>query len=146
LCCVCFQCFDAVGWVAERASCPTCKKTLSGGVLAQLSIWDKVRYRFAYGPSDATATGTRYGTDLHMAHLMPLPQTCKYNTLTLLHLFYSPLDFVWDYRVKSRLVLVPAHFSNPRQSPEGCKTDVVVCECCTCMFQMLIVLITKLMS
>jgi len=28
--------------------------------------------------------------------------------------------------VKYRLVLVPAHLGNPGQSPEGCKTDVVV--------------------
>ena len=34
------QCFDAVGWVAGRAS--ACKK-LSGGVLAWLSVWSDVQ-------------------------------------------------------------------------------------------------------
>jgi len=49
------------------------------------------------------------------------------------------LKLLWDFllllttvtilslaSVKSRLVLVPAHSSNPRQSPESCKMDVVV--------------------
>ena len=35
--CCCLQCFDAVGWVAGRAS------ELSGGVLAWLSVWSKVQ-------------------------------------------------------------------------------------------------------
>jgi len=36
--------------------------------------------------------------------------------------------------VKSRLVLVPAHPGNPRQSPQGCKMDVCVRACvCACV-------------
>jgi len=48
---LCLQCFDAVGWSAERH--PACKK-LSGWVLAWLSVW--TRCIFAHGPTDATAT------------------------------------------------------------------------------------------
>ena len=44
--------------------------------------------------------------DLHMAQQMPLPLSLA--------------------SVKSRLVLVVAHPSNPGQSPEGCKMDVYV--------------------
>jgi len=44
----CLQCFDAVGWAAGRESS---LQELSGGVLLC-----GARCRFAYGPSDATAT------------------------------------------------------------------------------------------
>ena len=37
---MCLQCFDAVGWVAERH--PACNKQ-SGGVLAWLSVWNEVQ-------------------------------------------------------------------------------------------------------
>ena len=37
---LCLQCFDAVGWAAERASG---RKKLSGEVLAWLSVWNKVQ-------------------------------------------------------------------------------------------------------
>jgi len=47
------------------------------------------------------------GADLHKDQLMPLS------------LFLAS--------VRSRLVLVPAHPGNPRQSLEGRKTDVCVC-------------------
>jgi len=45
------QCFDALGWVAGRAS--ACKN-LSGGVLRDYV--SRVRCRLACGPADATAT------------------------------------------------------------------------------------------
>ena len=37
---ICFQCFDAVAWGEEGH--PACKKNLSCGVLAWLSVWSKV--------------------------------------------------------------------------------------------------------
>jgi len=46
------QCFDAVDWVARRAS--GLQKKLSGGVLAWLSVWGDVE--ICTWPSDATAT------------------------------------------------------------------------------------------
>jgi len=46
---MCLQCFDAVGWVAGRASG---RKKLSDVVLVWLSVWSKVHI---YGPADATA-------------------------------------------------------------------------------------------
>ena len=52
-CCVCFLAFSAfmllVGWQEGHPAC----KELSGGMLAWLF---GARYRFAYGPADATAT------------------------------------------------------------------------------------------
>jgi len=50
------------------------------------------------------------GADLHLAQLMPLPLTVSCS-------------------VKSRLVLVPAHWGNPGQSPEGRKMGMCVCVC-----------------
>jgi len=46
-----YQCFDAVGWAAGRASG---LKKMSGEVLA--CYLSGVRCRFAYGPADATVT------------------------------------------------------------------------------------------
>jgi len=41
--------------------------------------------------------------------------------------------------VKSRLILVPAHLGNPRESPEGHKMDVCVWVCvCMCVWIVLI--------
>jgi len=40
--------------VGRQEGHPACKNTLSGGVLAWLSVWSEVR--LAYGPADATAT------------------------------------------------------------------------------------------
>jgi len=51
------------------------------------------------------------GADLHMAQLMPL-------TLTVFCFSKIQIGFTF---------LVPAHPSNPRQSPEGCEMDVCVC-------------------
>jgi len=48
---LCLQCFDAVGWVAGIIL-PV--KTMSGEVMAWLSVWSEMR--FAYGSADATAT------------------------------------------------------------------------------------------
>jgi len=50
------------------------------------------------------------GADLHMAQLMPLP-------LTVSCVSKIQIGFV---------ILVPAHPGNPRESPEGRKTDVYV--------------------
>jgi len=47
----CLQCFDAVAWVAEGHT--ACKNWVVGCWRGYLS---GVRYRFAYGPADATAT------------------------------------------------------------------------------------------
>ena len=55
--CVCYhhKAFSALTLLAGRQEGrPACKK-LSGGVLAWLSVWSEVQ-RFAYGPTDATAT------------------------------------------------------------------------------------------
>ena len=38
---LCIQCFDAVGWAQEGH--PACKKNLSGGVLAWLSVWSEMQ-------------------------------------------------------------------------------------------------------
>ena len=48
------------------------------------------------------------GADLHMAQLMPLPLTVS---------CFSKTQIGFTF-------LVSAHLGNPRQSPEGCKTDV----------------------
>jgi len=41
-----------VGWQEGH---PACKKNLSGGVLAWLSVWSEMQ-TCIYGPADATAT------------------------------------------------------------------------------------------
>jgi len=38
---VCLQCFDAVGWAAEKGIRPV--KKLSGEVLAWLSVWSEMQ-------------------------------------------------------------------------------------------------------
>jgi len=51
------------------------------------------------------------GADFHMAQLMPLPLTIT---------CFSKIQIGFTF-------LVPAHPGNPRQSPEGRKTDMHVC-------------------
>ena len=57
------------------------------------------------------------GADLHMAQMMPLPFTVS---------CFSKIQIGFTF-------LVWTHPGNPRQSPEGCKTDVCV-SVCTCVY------------
>jgi len=55
----------------------------------------------------------RRGADLRIAQLMPLLLTVSCS---------SKIQIGFTF-------LVPAHLGNPRQNPEGHKTDVCVCVC-----------------
>jgi len=98
----CLQCFDAVGWVAGRAS--ACKK-LSCSMLAWLCVWSRCRF-----------------ASLHIA---PNRSPCQHPTSHFLQagchchsLPLAPENPDWFY-LPDFTFLVPAHPGSPRQNPRG---------------------------
>ena len=94
----------------------TAKDQIRSGVLAWLSVW--ARCRFAYGPSDSTAT-----------HCLLLQRLWSYDLMALYKSVY------YYYTVKSRLLL-PFWYRLTRVVPDKGPLNRCVCVCMSVHVQM----------